>query len=72
MSIIADGKLWQPLKFWAAASLAHYTGYLMTLSSNVQSVLHTNHKMVLPTNRHFKCMLQKVFNKTAVCRANDS
>jgi len=40
MSTTADGKLWQPLKFWAAASLADYTGYLMTYSSKVCSMFY--------------------------------
>jgi hypothetical protein len=54
MSTTADGKLWQPLKFWAAASLAEYNGYLMTHSSKVKCVLYTNNKMVLPTQQIFQ------------------
>jgi len=54
MSTTADGKLWQPLQFLSAACLANYTGYLMTHSSKVQYVLHTNNKMVLPTQQTFQ------------------
>jgi len=54
MSTTDDDILWQPLKFWAAAALADYTGYLMTYTSKVKYVSYTNNKMVLPTQQIFQ------------------